>query len=78
VTEKGCARSIDPTAFLGSGREAILGLNQTRLPKLGGYDRNKLRRQFLATLLAIASGARTAAEKQGQRTIAIWKRGVTL
>ncbi|WP_288016643.1 altronate dehydratase family protein [Blastomonas sp.] len=35
-------------------------------------------RQFLATLLAIASGARTAAEKQGQRTIAIWKRGVTL
>lgn len=35
-------------------------------------------RQFLDTLLAIASGAPTAAEKQGQRTIAIWKRGVTL
>lgn len=33
---------------------------------------------FLASLLAIASGQRTAAEQAGQRAIAIWKRGVTL
>lgn len=33
---------------------------------------------FLASLIAIASGAKTAAERGGQRAIAIWKRGVTL
>lgn len=33
---------------------------------------------FLATLLAIASGQKTAAERSGQRAIAIWKKGVTL
>jgi len=33
---------------------------------------------FLDTLLAIASGRKTAAERAGQRAIAIWKRGVTL
>ncbi|PXW78391.1 D-altronate dehydratase [Blastomonas natatoria] len=35
-------------------------------------------RDFLDTLLAIASGQRTAAERGGQRAIAIWKNGVTL
>lgn len=34
--------------------------------------------EFIAKLLAIASGEPTAAETQGQRAIAIWKRGVTL
>ena len=33
---------------------------------------------FLEVLLAIASGRRTAAERAGQRAIAIWKKGVTL
>jgi altronate hydrolase len=33
---------------------------------------------FLARLVALASGEATAAERQGQRAIAIWKRGVTL
>jgi altronate hydrolase len=33
---------------------------------------------FLARLLAIASGEKTAAERGGQRAIAIWRRGVTL
>ncbi len=35
-------------------------------------------RAFLNRLLAIASGERTAAERVGQRAIAIWKKGVTL
>jgi altronate hydrolase len=34
--------------------------------------------RFLKKLLAIASGEPTTAEAQGQRAIAIWKRGVTL
>lgn len=34
--------------------------------------------RFEARVLAIASGERTAAEKAGNRTIALWKRGVTL
>lgn len=33
---------------------------------------------FLRTIVDIASGRRTAAEKHGQRAIAVWKRGVTL
>ena len=33
---------------------------------------------FSARLLAIASGEATAAERSGQRVIALWKRGVTL
>lgn len=33
---------------------------------------------FLETLLALASGRKTAAERAGQRAIAIWKKGVTL
>lgn len=33
---------------------------------------------FVQCLLAIASGERTAAERNGQRAIALWKRGVTL
>ncbi|MCX7282655.1 MAG: UxaA family hydrolase, partial [Novosphingobium sp.] len=33
---------------------------------------------FLDTLLGIASGCKTAAERAGQRAIAIWKKGVTL
>ncbi|KPF89697.1 altronate hydrolase [Novosphingobium sp. AAP83] len=33
---------------------------------------------FLDALIAIASGHKTAAERGGQRAIAIWKRGVTL
>ena len=33
---------------------------------------------FCARLLAIASGEQTAAERSGQRVIALWKRGVTL
>lgn len=35
-------------------------------------------RAFVDRLLAIASGERTAAERAGQRAIAIWKKGVTL
>jgi altronate hydrolase len=35
-------------------------------------------KEFLERLLAIASGERTAAERAGQRAIAIWKKGVTL
>lgn len=34
--------------------------------------------EFTAHLLAIASGTKTAAERGGQRAIALWKRGVTL
>lgn len=33
---------------------------------------------FLARVIAFASGEKTAAERAGQRSIAIWKRGVTL
>jgi altronate hydrolase len=33
---------------------------------------------FLARILAVASGSECAAERAGQRAIAIWKRGVTL
>lgn len=34
--------------------------------------------EFLARILAFASGERTASERHGQRAIAVWKRGVTL
>lgn len=34
--------------------------------------------EFLARILAVASGEPSAAERSGQRAIAIWKRGVTL
>ena len=34
--------------------------------------------EFAAHVLAVASGQITAAERDGQRAIAIWKRGVTL
>lgn len=33
---------------------------------------------FLDTLIAIAGGRKTAAERSGQRAVAIWKRGITL
>ncbi|RZM07116.1 MAG: altronate dehydratase, partial [Sphingomonas sp.] len=33
---------------------------------------------LLARIMAVASGAETAAERNGEREIAIWKRGVTL
>ena len=33
---------------------------------------------FLDLILAVASGQPCAAERHGQRAIAIWKRGVTL
>ncbi|GGB90362.1 altronate hydrolase [Novosphingobium endophyticum] len=33
---------------------------------------------FMARVLAVASGEATAAERSGQRAIAVWKRGVTL
>jgi altronate hydrolase len=33
---------------------------------------------LLARITDIASGAETAAERNGEREIAIWKRGVTL
>jgi altronate hydrolase len=33
---------------------------------------------FLARLIDVASGQKTAAERAGQRAIAIWRRGVTL
>jgi altronate hydrolase len=33
---------------------------------------------LLETICAIASGRETAAERNGEREIAIWKRGVTL
>jgi altronate hydrolase len=33
---------------------------------------------LLERALVIASGAETAAERNGEREIAIWKRGVTL
>jgi altronate hydrolase len=33
---------------------------------------------MLEQVCAIASGAQTAAERNGEREIAIWKRGVTL
>jgi altronate hydrolase len=41
-------------------------------------DRDTVDADFLASVLAIASGEPTAAERAGQRSIAIWKRGVTL
>lgn len=46
----------------------------------GALDRpvDQVDRDFMDTLLAIASGQRTAAERAGQRAIAIWKNGVTL
>lgn len=43
-----------------------------------GRDRDEIEEQFAAVVLAIASGQTTAAERSGQRAIAIWKRGVTL
>ena len=33
---------------------------------------------FARYLLSVASGEPTAAERSGQRVIALWKRGVTL
>jgi altronate hydrolase len=33
---------------------------------------------LLARIMQVASGAETAAERNGEREIAIWKRGVTL
>ena len=33
---------------------------------------------LVAAVCAVASGAETAAERNGEREIAIWKRGVTL
>lgn len=41
-------------------------------------DLASLDESFLAKVLAVASGEPTAAERSGQRAIAIWKRGVTL
>lgn len=43
-----------------------------------GTDRGEIAEQFASFVLAIASGQATAAERAGQRAIAIWKRGVTL
>lgn len=43
-----------------------------------GLDLEVLDAEFLDTVLAVASGAPTAAERSGEREIAIWKRGVTL
>jgi altronate hydrolase len=42
----------------------------------GGFD--QATESLLARMVAIASGEATAAERGGQREIAIWKRGVTL
>ena len=39
---------------------------------------NMMEARLLQTLIAAASGERTAAERNGEREIAIWKRGVTL
>lgn len=44
---------------------------------LGG-DADAVLEAFSERLLAIASGEATAAERSGQRVIALWKRGVTL
>lgn len=41
-------------------------------------DRAEVDESFLAKVLGVASGEPTAAERGGQRAIAIWKRGVTL
>jgi altronate hydrolase len=41
-------------------------------------DRDAVDGDFLASVLATASGTPTASECAGQRSIAIWKRGVTL
>jgi altronate hydrolase len=46
-------------------------------PALAG-NLEQLDAAFLARVLAIASGEPTAAERSGEREIAIWKRGVTL
>ena len=42
----------------------------------GGFDAAE--EALAARVAAIASGAPTAAERNGERDIAIWKRGVTL
>ncbi len=44
---------------------------------LGG-DADAVLEAFSGRLLAIASGEATAAERSGQRVVALWKRGVTL
>ena len=41
-------------------------------------DADEVVEEFAERLLAIASGEPTAAERSGQRVIALWKRGVTL
>jgi altronate hydrolase len=43
-----------------------------------GDDADAVPEAFSVRLLAIASGEPTAAERSGQRVIALWKRGVTL
>lgn len=42
----------------------------------GGFD--KAEAALIETVVAVASGASTAAERNGEREIALWKRGVTL
>jgi altronate hydrolase len=39
---------------------------------------DKAAHSLLDTIVAVASGRETAAERNGEREIAIWKRGVTL
>ena len=43
-----------------------------------GHGQDAADEAFLNRICAIASGAQSAAERGGQRAIAIWKRGVTL
>jgi len=45
---------------------------------IGGTPQAELDAAFLAFLMDIASGRQTSAERNGERSIAIWKRGVTL
>ena len=41
-------------------------------------DRDEVIRDFTSYVATVASGNPTAAERSGQKAIAIWKRGVTL
>ena len=49
-----------------------------RRPRARRGARRRWPRLCSATIVAIASGRETAAERNGEREIAIWKRGVTL
>ena len=65
-------------AGIGTGIDAVLAPATGRAARLLRVRSVIAAAALLEAIAAIASGRETAAERNGEREIAIWKRGVTL